>query len=295
MEWVTYVPWGYQRDFDSPSVGSRMTRDSASLMRGDSLWRTRISLAHNAGLKVFMKPHIWIHEASDGKWRSDIFPTNEENWELWKTSYRSFILTYARIAEKYKVESFCIGTEFTRLVIEKPEYWKQLIREVRNTYSGQLTYAANWYEEFEKITFWNQLDYIGIQAYFPLVNHNNPTTEQISRGWKKHFSSINHVYKKFNKPVLFTELGYKSTEDSATEPWAWLSYDKDFLAKTPISTETQMNCYQAFFDTVWKQEWMAGVHLWSWNPGSKGGMNNHDFTPRNKPAEKVIAKEFGKK
>jgi len=295
IEWVTYVPWSDQANYDSPSLRNYIPKDSINESRKDSLWRTQITLAHDAGLKVFLKPHVWIYKTTGGKWRSDIFPTNEENWELWKANYREWILYYAQVAEKYDVELFCIGTEFTRLALEKPEFWKQLIREVRNIYSGQLTYAANWYQEFEKITFWDQLDFVGIQAYFPLVNHNNPTTKQISKGWKKHFSSINRVYKKFNKPVLFTELGYKSTEDSAIEPWTWMSYDLDILNKLPVSTETQVNCYQAFFDTVWEQEWMAGVHLWSWNTEHQGGMTDHDFTPKNKPAEKTITKGFGKK
>ena len=161
FEWVTYVPWAHQRNCESPEVRQRqrIPNDSLSLVRKDSIWRSKINLAHDAGLKVFLKPHIWIFEPIDGTWRSDIFPTNEENWETWKTSYRKFILYYAQIAEKYDVEMFCIGTEFTRLAIEKTEYWEKLISEVRNIYSGKLTYAANWYQEFEKITFWDQLDY----------------------------------------------------------------------------------------------------------------------------------------
>jgi len=106
---------------------------------------------------------------------------------------------------------------------------------------------------------------------------------------------IHPSHLKFDKPILFTELGYKSTEDSAIEPWTWMSYDLEVLKKTPVSTETQVNCYQAFFDTVWEQEWMAGVHLWSWNAEHKGGPTDHDFTPKNKPAENTIAKGFGMK
>ena len=295
MEWVTYVPWGSQKDYDSSKTGGRPHKDSLDLIRHENYWRNKIELAHQVGLKVFLKPHIWIHDASNGKWRSDIFPTNDENWETWKSGYREFILSYAHIAEKNNVELFCIGTEFTRLTIEKPEFWETLIKDVRNIYSGKITYAANWYKEFEKVTFWDQLDFIGIQAYFPLVKNTNPTVEQISKGWEKHILSIESIHQKFNKKILFSELGYKSTPESAIEPWTWIDYSNEI--ELPISMETQVNCYKAFFNTIWKKDWMAGVHLWQFRVEHEttGGMKSRDFTPQNKPAEKVIAKGFGGK
>jgi hypothetical protein len=39
--------------------------------------------------------------------------------------------------------------------------------EIRKIYTGKLTYAANW-DDFDKVPFWKELDYIGIDAYFPL-------------------------------------------------------------------------------------------------------------------------------
>ncbi len=296
FEWITYVPWGSQRDYDSPSIRGVTSNDSLRVRRRDSIWQSKITLAHDAGLKIFLKPHIWIHGATEGKWRSDIFPTSEENWKTWSTAYRAFILHYAHLAEKHNIEMFCVGTEFTRLTMEKTEYWEKLISEVRAIYSGKLTYAANWYKEFENVTFWDQLDYIGIQAYFPLVKNKNPSVDEISNGWKKHLPILKRIHEKFNKKILFTEIGYKSMEESAIEPWKWVDYDSD-LDQVPVSTETQANCYQAFFDTVWKNDWFAGAHIWQWRAEhyNAGGIKSLDFTPQNKPAENTIAKGFEKK
>ena len=292
VEWITLVPFADQKDYDSPLLRYHHP-ERRTIINIESRWSKSIELAHAYGFKVFFKPHIWIHDPSNGKWRSDIFPTNERNWETWQKSYREFILFYARIAEKNNVEMFCIGTEFTRLAIEKPDFWENLIQEIRTVYSGKITYAANWYNEYEKITFWDQLDFIGIQAYFPLVNNKNPTVKQISKGWKKRFPPLKKVSKKFDKKILFTELGYKSTTDSAIEPWAWIDYSSNLYK--PVSTETQANCYEAFFKTVWKKDWFAGVHIWQWHTSEKnGGKDNLDFTPRKKPAENIIAAGFGK-
>jgi len=292
IEWVTLVPWASQSDYDSPSVRHHRG-DSLQILRRDSSWLSRLELAHAAGFKVFVKPHVWIGAPSAGKWRSDIFPSTEENWKLWKTSYTDFILRYARIAEQAHAEMFCVGTEFTRLVIEKPVYWKELIQKVRNIYTGKITYAANWYKEYEQLTFWEDLDYIGIQAYFPLVENENPSVEQISKGWNKYLPTLESMHKKHNRQIIFTEMGYKSTSDSAMRPWEWIDYAEE-NDKT-LSYETQANCYEAFFNTIWTKEWLKGVHLWQLRSDYKEDFsprNDLDFTPFGKPVEEVIARGF---
>jgi exo-beta-1,3-glucanase (GH17 family) len=183
---------------------------------------------------------------------------------------------------------FCIGTELTRLSLEKTEYWRSLIQEVRAIFSGKITYAANWYQEYENITFWDKLDYIGIQAYFPLTNNESPSLAQISKGWSKHISAIEKVSKRYGRKVLFTEMGYKSTVDSAIRPWEWIDYEN--FQEEQESQETQGRCYQAFFETVWPQDWMAGVHLWQMRSDhiEHEGRSHLDFTPQGKTAATII-------
>lgn len=289
--WITLVPYCGQENVDSPTLvyhrGNRL-----DVVRRDSIWKTQIEVAHALGFKVFLKPHIWMHNPSEGKWRSDIFPTNEGNWNTWQKNYREFILLYAKIAEENNVEMFCVGTELSRLTLEKSDFWKTLIQDVRRVYSGKLTYAANWRNEFEKITFWEDLDYIGIQAYFPLTKNNNPSVKQISEGWEKHLLSIKQVHEKFNRNILFTEMGYKSTADSAIKPWEWIENYSDH--EDLISYETQANCYKAFFDQVWGKDWFEGVHIWQLRSDyiESDAYLNLDFTPQGKPAEAVISKGF---
>jgi hypothetical protein len=155
-------------------------------------------------------------------------------------------------------------------------------------YSGKLTYAANFNEEYEQVKFWDALDFIGIQAYFPLSKTNNPTVEELANNWSTHSQSVEKVYKKFNKPVIFTEIGYKSTEDAAIEPWKWPQENK---GATP-SNETQAKCYEAFFKSVWKKEWLAGAYFWKWYPHGGRSLNEIDFTPQGKLAEEIISKNF---
>jgi hypothetical protein len=291
IEWVTLVSWGFQDYCNSRDVRHH-NGDSVMIQQSDSGWVSRMKLIRSAGFKIFLKPHVWISKPDSGKWRSDVFPENNQGWETWKTSYRNFVLRYAKLAQQAEVEMFCVGTEFTLLTLEKTDFWKALIRDVRQIYSGKLTYAANWYKEFEKIKFWKELDYIGIQAYFPLVKNKNPSIRQISRGWNKYLPLLKSISKKYNRKILFTELGYKSTSDSAISPWEWI--ENPYNDEKIYSTTTQSYCYQAFFNKIWSKDWFAGVHIWSIRSDIKNSKRkkNLDFTPLGKPAEQVIANGF---
>lgn len=291
VSWVTLVPWGFQEDIDSPEV-EHHDGDSLNIMYHDSSWTSQIQEFRTAGFKVFYKPHLWLGSPPEGMWRSDVYPANEADWATWSATYRNFILRYAKVAERGQAEMFCVGTEFSRLSVEKPDFWREIIREVRAVYSGKLTYAANWYNEYEQVPFWEELDYIGIQAYFPLTEHKNPSVAQVVAGWGEHLPVIQSVSERYDRPVLFTEMGYKSTTDSAIEPWKWVDYSGE--QRHDYSLVTQANCYQAFFDTVWTQDWLAGVHLWQFRGDFKDrdGEVDVDFNPQGKPAEGVIRKGF---
>lgn len=291
IEWIALVPWGHQDDYLSAEV-THNRGDSLQIQKRNQRWKRSIDLAHEAGYKVFFKPHIWLSDTESGLWRSDIYPTSSENWKKWKSSYREFIIRYAKVAEEAQVELFCIGVEFTKLTLEFPEYWQSIIKDIRSVYSGKITYAANWYEEYENITFWDELDFIGIQAYFPLAEKNAPSVSEISKGWKKHLPKIEGVSKKYNKKILFTELGYKSTLDSAREPWKWIDYSDDSIEN--LCHETQANCYKAFFNSVWTKNWMAGLYIWQMRGDHKpeNSINGMDFTPQSKPAEEIIKEGY---
>ncbi len=294
IDWVTIVPWGYQENCNSAEVGHNRG-DSIQLLKTNKMYHDQIKQLQKAGFKVFIKPHIWILNPGAGKWRSDIMPSSEKEWKKWRVTYREFILRYLEVAIEADAEMFCIGTELTRLTMEESDFWNELIEEVRLRYSGKITYAANWYKEYEAVSFWDKLDYIGVQAYFPLVNKKLPSVSEISKGWNKYKPSLEAKSEKYNKPILFTEIGYKSCEDSAIHPWEWIE-DHNGTEKKH-SAITQENCYKSFFNTIWPEPWFAGAHLWQWNTyyvDRNMENTNIDFTPQGKPAENVIGIGFAR-
>jgi len=112
------------------------------------------------------------------------------------------------------------------------KHWKQLIRKTRKVYGGKLSYAANFDNYFE-VGFWNKLDFIGINAYFPLRHLKNAEFSQntleneLNEGWNHVFDEIEAFQKEQQLedfPLLFTELGYTNYASSTLEPWSGFGY-----------------------------------------------------------------------
>lgn len=287
VNWIVQTPFGWQRDAHSPDL--HLVTDGHIYWgeRDAGIERTS-ALAKARGIRTLLKPHIWLTRPAPGEWRSDIAMTSEADWKLWFDNYRAFVLHYASLAERAGIDALCIGTELRGTVAHRPGDWRKLIAEVRAVYAGRLTYAANWYAEFEEVPFWDALDSIGIQAYFPLADGHSPSHEELRRGWQRHVSAIAAVQKRFGKPVLFTEIGYRSAPDGATEPWKWDPRDAD---ASPVDLRLQADAYRAFFETFWHEPWFAGAYIWKWFPGRTDSADA-SFTPQGKPAEQVMAEWY---
>lgn len=286
IEHIVLVPYAYQEDYNT----SDLSFGGSTSSRRDSVYTAFIATSRGLGLEVIVKPHIWITSPSDGKWRADIEMESEAEWKRWEEKYRNFILHYAQFSERNQLPHFVIGNEYYLSTTQRPAFWRTLIDSVREVYSGKLTYGANWDREYREIQFWDKLDYIGIQAYFPLADKNYPTYEEVKNGWSEHLSEIETVSQAFGRKVIFTELGYKSTPDAARYPWGWENFAENIFQQ--ISTRTQAYCYQAFFEEVWNQELFAGVMIWQWQTSERDNDGNHNFTPEGKPAFNELAKGF---
>ena len=235
-------------------------------------------------IKIMVKPQIWVWK---GEFTGHILMNSEENWNILEDSYEEFILTYATSAETLKADILCIGTELEKFVENRPEYWQKLIKKIRKVYSGKLTYASNW-DEFIRVPFWQQLDFIGVDAYFPLSNKKTPSIQDFENGWKPHKEEITRIQKKYNKPVMFTEYGYRSIDFTGKQPW-----DSNRVEGN-LNLQAQADALQAIHNQFWKENWFAGGFIWKWfhSHNEVGGKNNNRFTPQNKPAEKLLSELY---
>jgi hypothetical protein len=286
VNWIVQTPFGWQQHHNSPEI-RLVTSGRVYWGEQDIGIETTTRMAKDLSIKTLLKPHIWLQRSTSGLWRSDIAMESAADWDAWFHSYRTFILHYANLAQRLDIEALAIGTELRQTVLQKPELWRRLIADIRGVYDGQLTYSANWYKEFEEVPFWSALDFIGIQAYFPLTDKKEPDLEELKVGWKQHLATIEDVRLRHTKPVLFTEIGYRSSTEAAIEPWKWPSWS--IRTANPQDLQTQLRCYQAFFETAWQRPWLAGVFFWKWHPHpGKDSGRNLGFSPQNKPAEILL-------
>jgi hypothetical protein len=180
-----------------------------------------------------------------------------------------------------------VGTELVG-VSKYTENWKKLIEKIREVYSGKLTYAAEGRNAM-KIDFWGALDYIGIDAYFPLTDKSGPTLEELVKGWKEYEPEMKKLSDKYNKQIIFTEVGFKSVEGTAIKPWEWNQDGK-------TSQEEQALAFQATSLVFQNAPYLAGVFVWKYftDMNSYERRNNEKgFTPYRKEAEKIISGWFG--
>lgn len=273
------MPFGFIRDINSPEIIHNTDRQwFGETERGA---RQYIELLQKNGVAVMVKPQIWIWK---GEFTGTLKMNSEEHWKQLEASYEDFIMTYARLAAETNVPILCIGTELEQFTKNRPEYWKGLIKKIKATYKGKLTYAANW-DEYTRTAFWEDLDFIGIDAYFPLSDEKTPSVEQLKRGWQPWKEKIKALSITKNKPVLFTEFGYRSMDFTAKKPWLVDRNDEN------VNLEAQVNAKKAIFAEFWAEDWFAGGYVWKWfiNHGKSGGDKDNRFTPQNKPAQQIIA------
>ncbi|MCK5401376.1 MAG: glycoside hydrolase [Flavobacteriaceae bacterium] len=276
--YASVMPFGFIRDLNNPVIVYNTDRQWFGESKEGA--KQYIKELKKKGISIMMKPHIWVWR---GEFTGYISMKNEEDWRILEDSYTKFILDYAELAEDTKSEILCIGTELERFIDERPKFWNILISKIKEIYKGKLTYAANW-DEFKRTPFWSQLDFIGVDAYFPVSISKTPTLEECSEGWKQHKNLIKEISNKYNKPILFTEFGYRSVDFSGKEPW------KSDRSLTSVNLEAQINATKALFEEFWKEDWFAGGFVWKWHHDyeQSGGENNTRFTPQNKPVEVVI-------
>ncbi|MGB2691137.1 MAG: hypothetical protein WBB48_13285 [Thermodesulfobacteriota bacterium] len=243
---------------------------------------------HEIGFKVMLKPHIWIGGGSfdPDNWRSKIDFDDPKEREEWFSSYEKFILGEAALAQRTGTEMLVVGTELVG-VSKYTDEWKKIIEKVRGIYSGKLTYAAEGMNA-QKIEFWDSLDYIGIDAYFPLTEKAGPSLKELGEGWKKYEPEIKTLSDKYNKQIIFTEIGFKSVVGTAIKPWEW-KLDGE------TSEREQALAFEATSIAFKDKPYLAGIFVWKYftdmNSYEKEN-NEKGFTPYGKEAENAISGWF---
>jgi hypothetical protein len=278
--WIGLIVTCYQDEIGSTSIiASETTPTDSDLIHA-------ISRAHSLGLKVMLKPHLDLWK-DPSHWRGEIGLDfdSEKEWEEWFSSYQRFIEHFAELAEKNRADQFCVGTELVG-TSHRASDWRLVVSRVRALYSGPIVYAANHSGEEISLTWWDAVDFIGVDAYYPLANNKTPTHQDLMAAWKPHVEQLAALAAKWQKPLLLTEIGYRSLDGAASQPWNWQISGEVDLGEQAI-------CYRAAIEAFSQQPWFRGIFWWSWGPDPlEGGPADDGYTPHRKPAEDILRAWF---
>ncbi len=279
---VSITPFSYMPDPRKPNF-LRYSR-SPGEENDESVIHAALT-AHRLGMRVMLKPHLWIHRG----WPGDIEMNSETDWQKFFDFYYRWIRHYALLAEMYHIEAFSLGVEMAQTTLQQPRRWRNLIARIRPLYSGELTYAANWGEEFENLSFWDALDVIGVNCYYPLSNEKAPDDTALRKGAEKVVNRIENMHNRFGKPVVITEIGFTASR----APW---KQPHENARGKGVDLNAQKRCYRVVFQSLYRKPWLGGIYWWKWPSFLEyGGADNSDFTPNGKPAEEVVRQWYTKK
>lgn len=284
---VAVIPYGFMRSINDPEINYNTNRQWWGEQHKGVLHT--IDLFKADGVKIMLKPQIWIGR---GAYTGHIDLDSEEKWKKLEDSYRTFILDYAQIAADKKIGILCIATEMDSFVKRRPKFWQQLISEIRAIYKGKLTYAGNW-DSYKRASFWNQLDYVGVDAYFPVSDEKTPTLDTLKTRWEKWKLEMSSLSRKLNKPILLTEYGYISADYAGREPW------KNAGSEQEVNEKAQKMLLQGLYDNLWQEEWLAGGFLWKHFPeqfyqGERRRGFERLFNVQKKEAAAVVKEIYGR-
>jgi len=282
--WIAVMPYAFVDPDDPVVVFDRERQFWGETADGVA---ATIASAHARGLRVLLKPHLWVRGHG---WPGEFAPHGDAAWATFLDGYRAYVLRFAAVADSAGADMLAVGTEVDIVAEARPDYWRALIAEVREIYEGPLTYAVNW-DEYADIEFWDALDLIGIDAYFPLVGHSTPDVDDLVDAWGRWVRELEATSRRFDRPLLFTEFGYRSIDGAAGRQWE-LPEGRDARG-LPLNEEAQAAAYEALFRVWWKRPDFAGGFLWKWYPGTPDGDRvATDFTPQGKAAEEVAERWF---
>jgi hypothetical protein len=108
-------------------------------------------------------------------------------------------------------------------------FWRDLVSRVRQGYPGLVSYGAS-FDQFQEVGFWDALDLVAVNAYFPLSVYGlEPAARAglMARSWRRIAAELSLATDA--RPVVLVELGWTRRLGSTVRPY---SYDRVEVLET---------------------------------------------------------------
>jgi len=232
--------------------------------------------ARSAGLEVTVFPIVRLEKPRQaGEWRGTLTPADRT---AWFDSYTDKLGDLAAIAAWTGATRLVIGSELSTLDTEI-DAWRPLVRRVRGLFPGKLLYSSNW-DHYRKVKIFALTDELGLTAYFRLRKSDSPANlRTLTDRWFQIRETVESWAQRFSKPLVFTEVGYRSRSNATVSPW-------DESAGGQVDLDEQRLGFEAFRKAWSGAKQLSGIYIWNWY--GHGGRFSTGYTPRGKPAADEI-------
>lgn len=265
-----------------------------------------IDYIHSKGICVQLRPML---ECYDGLGRLGVqFPPDRERMpglicdycSRWFDSMKKRSVYYARLAQMTGCELFCLDSELDR-IIGFNEQWKEVIRAVREVYSGPITSCHTVHTrviDFEKELadknhWFYDLDALSLSDYIRCADRGGLSVEELMENMKPERDLLRRIAALYGKPVFFGEIGCTSTFGTAISP-------SSYKPQAEYNEDEQANFLEAVMRVFSKEPWWKGLYWWKWDehvdrPGMIDPINGHKgFPVRGKKAQAVMKGWYGR-
>ncbi len=282
--WVALTPFGRVMNLEGrgvdPTFEAPFEENKKSIARA-------VTMAHARGLRVMLVPHLWVES---GEWRALIDPKTDAGWEAWAKSYADFVLAWARVAEESHVDLFSVGVELRSWVTtpHAPSFL-EVVHQIRAVYTGPLTYSANW-DDVDDTVILGEVDVIGVNAFYPLADKDGAPLAELLTGGERVRDKLRTLAAAWQKPVVFTEIGYTTRPNPAVHPWEW----PDAMKGVTVDQVAQAEAYHALIAPMRDEPWFLGFFVWRVyaDPEDVSQEAEWGFSPRGKLSELVMRDAF---
>lgn len=229
------------------------------------------------GLQVSLHPVLLIQNEKSQHWRGEYRPLYLDKW--W-ASYSKWMISIATFCANEDVDMLFIGSELSSLQNLK-QYWSSLIENVRSVYRGVVSYSANW-DDWNSVSFHNDLDILGINGYFPLERIGSPSesfnasahvsSAQLRSMLLPHLSALKLWSRENQTAIFFSEVGYPDHSLALQQPW------NPGTPNSRYQPELQVEGYKAFLDVFGDADFSKGIFFYAIHQHEHRDLNG--YTPQ---------------
>jgi hypothetical protein len=265
------IPY-YQTDGGADDLALH-TRFSPTL----SLVADTVRAARRDDLDVMLFPIVRLSSPRPGEWRGTLAPRDRSRWFH---AYGEALGELAAIAAVTGAKRLVVGSELSTLDgAGDLDRWRPIVERVRAIFGGKLVYSANW-DHYREAALYELVDEEGISGYFNLRDASAPADDAaLEAGWRRVRRELEAWHAGRTRPMLLTELGYRSRTGATASPW-------DESAGGTPNVDEQRRAFAAFRRAWIGNAALDGVYIWNWY--GFGGAGTVGYTPRGKPAEVEI-------